>query len=118
MSSKKILIIDDDPSVTSLLRAKLQSRGAVVEVSNVARHALEIAKTFAPEMVVCDIDLGLDGDGGDLAGELARLPGMASTEIVFLSALVTPGDNSRQSGGRRLISKKSALPEIIDQILA
>jgi len=117
MPAKKILIIDDDPSVTELLKLKLEAAGALVATSNAARQAIELAGSFAPQLIVCDIDLGQDGDGGMIAHELAKNPATTRVPILFLSSMVTPADSVRQSGGRRLISKKIPIAEIVELIL-
>ncbi len=118
MLSKKILLIDDDPSVTKLLQAKLQARGGVIaETSNDARGAVQLAGIFLPDLIVCDIDLGDDSDGGMVAHRLGKDPSTASIPIIYLSSMVTPADVSQQSGGRRLISKKMPFPEIIERIM-
>jgi len=113
----KILLIDDDPSVTTLLRLKLQGHGAIVETSNAVRQAVGIAESFQPDLVVCDIDLGQEGDGGMVAHELAKKPTTASIPVIFLSSMVNPEDATQQSGGRKLISKKMPMTQIIGRIL-
>ena len=118
MTPRKILLIDDDPSITTLLQAKLQvNPGVSVAVANSAQAGIESAISFKPDLIVCDIDLGSNADGGALAHQLGKGPSTSEIPIVFLSSMITPGDAERASGGRRLISKKTPVAEIIAQIL-
>lgn len=117
MASKKILIIDDDPNVTKLLKAKLESLdGIITEVTNAPADAVQLAQNFLPDLIICDIDMG-EAWGGEVAQDIARNPATAKIPLIFLSSMVTPGDMTRQSGGRKLISKKMPIKEIIDAII-
>ncbi len=116
-TSRKILIIDDDPNVTKLLRIKLEARGGIVTAeTNSPRDAAELARQFQPELIVCDIDMGVT-DGGEVAHEIGADPKTASIPIVFLSSMITPDDMTQRSGGRRLISKKLPAADIIECIV-
>ncbi len=116
MDSKKILLIDDDPNVTKLLKAKLEALGGIVtEVTNAPEKAAGLAKSFLPHLIVCDIDMS--EWGGEVAQKINEDPLTAKIPIVFLSSMVTPKDMARPSGNRKLISKKIPLTEIIEAIV-
>lgn len=113
----KILIIDDDPAVTKLLKAKLEARpGVRAETTNVPSEGLDLALTLMPDIIVCDIDME-EGGGGAVAHTIGSQPATADIPIVFLSSLVRPEDMTLRSGGRRLISKQIPISEIITAIL-
>jgi CheY-like chemotaxis protein len=117
MDPKKILLIDDDPNITKLLKAKLEARGDIVtETTNEPGKSVELAKAFQPNLIVCDIDM--PEWGSEVAQKLADEPLTSKIPLVFLSSMVTTKDMSKPSGGRRLISKKIPLPDIIWEILA
>jgi len=117
LTLRKVLIIDDDPNVTKLLRIKLEARGGIqtAEISR-ASEAAARALEFQPQLIVCDIDLGTM-DGGEVAQQLSSDPVTAAIPIVYLSSLITPQDMDQRSGGRKLISKKLPFPEIIELIV-
>lgn len=117
MTLRKVLIIDDDPNVTKLLRIKLEARGGIqtAEISRASEAAAK-AQEFRPHLIVCDIDLG-SMDGGEVAQKLGADPVTAAIPIIYLSSLITPSDMDQRSGGRKLISKKLPFAEIIELIV-
>ena len=112
----KILVIDDDPNVTTLLKAKLEGLGLVTHITNDAAQATSLARSLKPDLIVCDIDLG-DACGGEIAQELGSDRRTGAIPIVFLSSMVTPEDMLKRPGGRKLISKQLKMPEIIERIM-
>lgn len=61
-STKKILVVDDDPSLLRLLAIRLSAVGYEVESAANAKVALGILKSFHPHMVLSDLRMdGMDG---------------------------------------------------------
>lgn len=59
---KKILVVDDDPSLLRLLGIRLSAAGYSVESAANAKIALGILKSFHPHMVISDLRMeGMDG---------------------------------------------------------
>ena len=59
---KKILIVDDDPSLLRLLSIRLSAANYHVESAANAKVALGILKSFHPQMVISDLRMeGMDG---------------------------------------------------------
>ena len=118
----RLLLVDDDPDVLLVLRTKLEQTGRYeIATAGGGAEALSKARTFKPEIVVSDIDMP-DMDGGELAATLRDSPAMAGIEIVFLSALVPPGDSVRRSpSGAPMLSKRGSVQMLIrtiDELLA
>ncbi len=62
MERSRILVIDDDPHVLSLMRRGLTFEGYVVDVAECGTQALATARDLPPHLVVLDVMLpGLDG---------------------------------------------------------
>lgn len=58
----RILVIDDDPSVTSLLKRGLSYEGFAVDTAPSGRQGLEQARQQPPDLVILDIMMpGIDG---------------------------------------------------------
>jgi DNA-binding response OmpR family regulator len=51
----KILSIDDDPSITKLLKVLLGIYGMEVITTNSGKEGIELARTAAPDLVLLDI---------------------------------------------------------------
>jgi two-component system alkaline phosphatase synthesis response regulator PhoP len=62
MSESKILVVDDEPGIVSTVRAFLEREGYVVQTAADGPSALQLARTFAPDLIILDIMLpGMDG---------------------------------------------------------
>ena len=56
-STKKILVVDDEPDVASLLTLMLKSQGYSVITAGDGQEALERARAEVPDLIVLDIML-------------------------------------------------------------
>ena len=84
----RILTVDDDPLVSTLLKQTLQGMGYEVQVAHSAADASKVAKTFDPDIAIVDVDLGAGPDGFDLATALKTAsPALA---VVFLTNVSDP----------------------------
>jgi len=88
---KKILVVDDEVDVTELLSYNLKQRGFVSQSVNDPKRALEVAKTFKPDLIVLDIMMP------ELSGlQVCRMIRQESTlkgiPLIFLSAKTEEGD--------------------------
>jgi two-component system response regulator VicR len=86
--SHKILIVDDEQSITDLLEYNLQRDGYQVIVAHDGHQALRLARDEEPDLIVLDLMLpGLDGL--DVCRELRRESAAASlpdVPIIMLTA--------------------------------
>jgi DNA-binding NarL/FixJ family response regulator len=81
--SRKLLLVEDDPLVASLLSEVLEHADFLVKFASSAAEATKIAAKFDPDVAVLDINLGHGASGVELAYVLdQKYPGIA---IVFLT---------------------------------
>jgi CheY-like chemotaxis protein len=113
---KRILVVDDEASVTRLLKLNLeQTNQYVVRTANDANAALTAAATFRPHLILLDV-LMPGMDGGELAGRFKADPELESVPIVFLTAIATKTDVRRaggQIGGLPFLAKPVDLREVL-----
>ena len=82
MTTRRVLVVDDEPQIHRVLRPALTACGYEVLEAATGRDALRIIATSAPDIVV--LDLGLpDMDGKDVLREARAF---SSIPIVILSA--------------------------------
>lgn len=82
----KILVVDDDPEISSLVEYTLESLGHTVKVCDNGREVLDTLRAFKPDMMVLDVMLpGIDGYS--LASQISEDPDLNKMPIVVLSAL-------------------------------
>jgi two-component system, OmpR family, KDP operon response regulator KdpE len=57
-----ILVVDDEPQITRVLRTSLAAQGYDIRVANSGEMALEIMKDWAPNMIITDLSMpSVDG---------------------------------------------------------
>jgi DNA-binding response OmpR family regulator len=79
---KTILVVDDEPKITQLVRDYLERAGFRVLISHDGRSALSLSKTEKTDLIV--LDLGLPQmDGLDLTREIRR---NSNVPIIMLTA--------------------------------
>src|SRR5260370_17409517 len=59
---RRILIVDDEPQITRVLRTSLNAHGYDLRVANDGETALEIAKDWTPDLMITDLSIpNMDG---------------------------------------------------------
>jgi len=82
---KRILVVDDEPDVTDLLKFKLSREGYVVEAINNPLEILGKAREFSPDLFLLDIMMP-DLDGLKIARMIRADGKLNAVPIVFLTA--------------------------------
>ncbi|HAJ56928.1 MAG TPA: two-component system response regulator [Candidatus Omnitrophica bacterium] len=88
MSKKKILAVDDELEVLTLLEKRLSSAGYDVVTATNGKEAVELAKRERPALIVLDI-LMPGMDGSETAAVLHDDPNTKDIPILFLTCLFT-----------------------------
>lgn len=116
-NQKRILVVDDEASVTRLLKLNLEhTERYLVRTVNDAQEALMIAAQFRPHLILMDVLMpGIDG--GQLASRFQTDPDLKAIPIVFLTAIATKTEVLRGSGrigGLPFLAKPVNLQEVLD----
>ena len=88
MSSKggyKVLVVDDEEDILELLKYNLQKEGFDVKTASNGMKAVEIAKSYIPDLVVLDIMMP-NQDGVETCRQLREIPDLQHAYILFLTA--------------------------------
>ena len=78
---RRILVVDDEPQITRVLRTTLSSQGYDIRVANDGETALEIMKDWVPDLVITDLAMPRM-DGLELC---KRVRAAAEMPIIVLS---------------------------------
>ena len=113
---KRILVVDDEITMTRLLKLNLeQTNDYVVRVENAATDALAAADQFQPDLILLDVMMpGMDG--GDLASRFAASAKLSGVPIVFFTAAAKKEEilsRGGRIGGLPFLAKPADLPEVI-----
>jgi two-component system OmpR family response regulator len=113
---EKILVVDDEPYITDLLSAALRFEGFTVEVASNGRDALQMVRTFRPDLVMLDVMLP-DFEGIEVCRQL-RAEG-DKVPVVFLTARDATEDKvAGLSMGDDYVTKPFSLDELVARIRA
>jgi DNA-binding response OmpR family regulator len=83
----KILVIDDDPAMTDLLKLLLMPASTNVVAANISTEGVSLARSEAPDLILLDLMMP-DMDGIQVCKAVRTF---SSTPIIILSAINTPG---------------------------
>lgn len=117
MRTTRILIVDDEPDFTALLKANLEEAGDfLVRTVNDSSQALKAAKEFHPHL--CIVDVVMPGmDGGDVVSQIRSERALRKVPVMMLTALVEENpdstDGETQTGGLPFVSKTSGFDTIL-----
>lgn len=90
-SPKKILVVDDEEDVTTLVSYHLRGRGYEVQAINDPNLIMGLARSFQPDLVILDIMMP-DLSGIQICRMLRADPKLKKVAVLFLSARSEEGD--------------------------
>jgi len=113
----KVLVVDDEESLTDLIALALRYEQFEVRVAHTGRDALAAVPAFHPDLVVLDVMLP-DLDGFEIAKRLGTEA--PSTPVLFLTARDATEDKIRglTIGGDDYMTKPFSLEELVARIRA
>jgi two-component system OmpR family response regulator len=111
----RILVVDDEPTLTDLLSMALRYEGCEVRTAATGHSAVRAAKEFQPDAVVLDVMLP-DLDGFEV---LRRLRGTTpDVPVLFLTARDAVEDRiaGLTAGGDDYVTKPFSLEEVVARL--
>jgi CheY-like chemotaxis protein len=119
MEKKKILVVDDEESITTVFKLLIENSGKYeVLTETKGSRAIAAAKQFKPDLVLLDIMMP-DLDGGEVARKMKADKDTKDIPIVFVSAAVTKEEAKKQGtiqGGYPIVAKPVSEEELIETI--
>jgi CheY-like chemotaxis protein len=116
MAKKRVLLVDDEKSFTTLLKLNLEETGNYeVRVENWAEDAFNAAREFKPNLILLDIIMPRL-PGGNVAAQMAEDPQLKDIPIVFLTAAVRRHQVEDHDGiicDHPCLAKPASLEEVI-----
>ncbi|HVP53973.1 MAG TPA: response regulator transcription factor [Candidatus Eisenbacteria bacterium] len=111
-----ILVVDDEPQITRVLRTALTAQGYEIRVANNGEMALEIMKDWAPHLIITDLSMP-QLDGVELC---RRVRAISQVPILVLSVR----DQERQkiealdAGADDYVTKPFSMNELLARVRA
>ncbi len=115
MAKKKILVVDDEASLTRMLRRNLEATGKYeVKEENSGAQAYASAQQFQPDLIMLDVAMP-DVDGGEVAARILDDENLKNIPIVFLTAILKKEEAESTGGdigGRTFLAKPVKLDDL------
>jgi CheY-like chemotaxis protein len=104
---RRILIVEDLLDAAITLEILLEMLGHTVEVAHDGRSGLDKARSFAPDIILCDIGLPGDLDGYQVARTLRATAGLEHIHLIALTGFGAPEDleQARRAGFEAHLTK-------------
>src|SRR6202142_2867098 len=114
---KKIVLIEDDADLFSLLKYNLEKEGFALTGAQTGKGALDLCRRVKPDLVLLDIMLP-DSDGLDICKGIRNDMELAQTPVIFLTARASETDRivGLELGANDYIVKPFFVRELIARI--
>lgn len=114
---KKILLIEDDADLYSLIQYNLEKEGFQFAGSQTGKGAIDLCRREKPDLVILDIMLP-DSDGLDICKRIRAHPELSHLPVIFLTARASETDRivGLELGANDYIVKPFFVRELIARI--
>lgn len=113
----RILVVEDDPSLRTVIRLVLEQAGHEIAEAANGRVALEKLEQAAPDLIVADAKMPFL-TGAELIEQIRSQPALAALPVVLLTGL--PASVPQDSGADAIVAKpfeKTQLLNVIGRLL-
>lgn len=118
----RILMVDDDVDLASIISTKLRMEGFDVNTVSDPEEALKIVGDYRPDLILLDINMpGMSGT--EYIIELHDIPDMKKVKVVFFTSMDNPWPASknrdamaRELGAVDFMEKGADLDEVVKKI--
>lgn len=115
---KKIMIIEDDRFLSSLMKARLEKEGFVVVQAFDGEEAMQMLKTETPSLVILDLIMP-KVTGFEVLQTISITPQLDKVPVVIVSNLAQDSDieKARQLGAKEYFVKvKVSIDDLVGKI--
>lgn len=114
---KKILLIEDDPDLYSLIQYNFEKEGFQFVGSQTGKGALDLCRREHPDLIILDVMLP-DSDGLEICKGIRANSELAQTPVIFLTARASETDRivGLELGANDYIVKPFFIRELIARV--
>jgi len=112
---EKILVLDDDTDIGTMIKMMLEYKGYSVTVSERAEQAAEVLQDNGVDLII--MDMLLSGvNGTDLCIELKKNSSTSHIPVIMISAHPNAKEICLEAGADEFISKPFDMQDILSKI--
>lgn len=118
-SKKKVLVAEDDPSLSQILSSRLTKAGVEVVKARDGEEALKVIRDTKPDLVLLDLILPGKYDGFEVLQKIQEDPTLDSRPVVIISNLGQESDvqKVRQLGAvEYFVKAKTSIDDLVNKI--
>ncbi|MDP8265488.1 MAG: response regulator [Candidatus Aceula meridiana] len=113
--AKKILVVDDEPDVSELIKKRLEAHGIEVDTAEDGEKALLKARESKPDLIITDIVMPVM-DGFALYKELQKDALLANIPLLILSGRKKMEDSFRAMGVEHFVGKPFEADQLLEKV--
>jgi DNA-binding response OmpR family regulator len=120
MEMKKVLLIEDDPFLSSLLKNRFAKEGLEVMHARDGQEALDALQTFKPDIILLDIILPKKS-GFEVMEGIRQDPQLQNAPIIIISNLGQPEDvqKGQELGAvEYFIKAKTSIDDLVGNVVS
>jgi DNA-binding response OmpR family regulator len=118
MDEKKVLLVEDDPFLSSLLKNRLLKENIQVTHATNGQEALDILKNYKPDLILLDLILPKKS-GFEVMEGIRQDPQLQNAPIIIISNLGQPEDiqKGQELGALEyFIKAKTSIDDLVSNI--
>lgn len=118
MNKKKILLVEDDETLSQVYISRLELEGFDVEHVLNGEHALAKAIEYHPDLILLDVMMPKI-NGFDVLDILRNTPETMNVRVIMLTALSQPKDKERAEtlgADDYLVKSQVVISDVIDRV--
>ena len=114
--AKKVLVVDDEPEIVTLVDSRLTASGYEVITATSGEEGLRKCQRFKPDLVVLDIMMP-DLSGDAVAEAMHDDPDLSRIPIIFLTAIISKDEVPKTTiGGYYYLAKPFKGEELLQML--
>jgi DNA-binding response OmpR family regulator len=112
---RKVLIIDDDPDVRTIMKVLMKKQGYDVATAINKEDALFKLEDFQPSVILLDVLLS-GSDGREFCREIKQTEEMKNVPVIMVSAHPGAAENINKYGADDFISKPIDTISLLEKV--
>lgn len=111
----RILLIDDDPDIRTIINILLKKNGFDVETASTRTEAFEKLELFRPDVILLDVLLS-GSDGRVICKEIKEKESLKQVPVIMFSAHPAAGGKIMDYGADDFIAKPLNTQTLLDKV--